>query len=291
LDQDWLDHIRIRIDAALDLALGTHLGDSKLLEAARYSVLRGGKRLRPALVYAAAEAVGASQDSADAAAISVELLHAYSLIHDDLPAMDDDALRRGQPTTHIAFDEATAILAGDALQALAFSILGQDDSRTDAHRVKQLRLLGDAVGFQGMALGQAIDLESEGKAVSLDALKAMHAKKTGALITASLLMGAACGEPSDSDWDALAEAGEAIGLAFQIQDDILDETVSTETLGKTQGRDQMLGKSTFPSLMGIEASGQEASALVEIALNALARIDKDTTMLETLARLSVERTN
>ena len=291
MDQDWLDHIRIRIDAALDYALGTHLGNSKLLEAARYSVLRGGKRLRPALVYAAVEAVGAPQDSADAAAISVELLHAYSLIHDDLPAMDDDALRRGQPTTHIAFDEATAILAGDALQALAFSILGQDDSRTDAHRVKQLRLLGDAVGFQGMALGQAIDLESEGKAVSLDALKAMHAKKTGALITASLLMGAACGEPSDSDWDALKKAGEAIGLAFQIQDDILDETVSTETLGKTQGRDQMLGKSTFPSLMGIEASGQEASALVEIALNALARIDKDTTMLETLARLSVERTN
>ena len=291
MDQDWLDHIRIRIDAALDYALGTHLGNSKLLEAARYSVLRGGKRLRPALVYAAAEAVGASQDSADAAAISVELLHAYSLIHDDLPAMDDDALRRGQPTTHIAFDEATAILAGDALQALAFSILGQDDSRTDAHRVKQLRLLGDAVGFQGMALGQAIDLESEGKAVSLDALKAMHAKKTGALITASLLMGAACGEPSDSDWDALTQAGEAIGLAFQIQDDILDETISTETLGKTQGRDQMLGKLTFPSLMGIEASRQEASALVEIALNALARIDKDTTMLETLARLSVERAN
>ena len=291
MDQDWLDHIRIRIDAALDYALGTHLGNSKLLEAARYSVLRGGKRVRPALVYAAAEAVGASQDSADAAAISVELLHAYSLIHDDLPAMDDDALRRGQPTTHIAFDEATAILAGDALQALAFSILGQDDSRTDAHRVKQLRLLGDAVGFQGMALGQAIDLESEGKAVSLDALKAMHAKKTGALITASLLMGAVCGEPSDTDWDALTEAGEAIGLAFQIQDDILDETVSTETLGKTQGRDQMLGKSTFPSLMGIEASRQEASALVEIALDTLARIDKDTTMLETLARLSVERAN
>ena len=291
MDQDWLEHIRIRIDAALDHALGAHLGDSKLLEAARYSVLRGGKRLRPALVYAAAEAVGASQDSADAAAISVELLHAYSLIHDDLPAMDDDALRRGQPTTHIAFDEATAILAGDALQALAFSILGQDDSRTDAIRVKQLKLLGDAVGFQGMALGQAVDLESEGKAVSLDALKAMHAKKTGALITASLLMGAACGEASDSDWDALTQAGEAIGLAFQIQDDILDETVSTETLGKTQGRDQMLGKSTFPSLMGIEASEQEASALVEIAINALAQIDKDTTMLETLARLSVERTN
>jgi len=142
LDQDWLEQIRIRIDQALDNALGTHLGDSKLLDAARYSVLRGGKRLRPALVYAAADAAGASPDAADAAAIAVELLHAYSLIHDDLPAMDDDALRRGQPTTHIAFDEATAILAGDALQALAFSILGETDSRTDRMRVKQLNLLG-----------------------------------------------------------------------------------------------------------------------------------------------------
>jgi geranylgeranyl pyrophosphate synthase len=291
LDQDWLEQIRARIDQALDTALGKHLGDSRLLEAARYSVLRGGKRLRPALVYAAADAVGASRDAADTAAISVELLHAYSLIHDDLPAMDDDALRRGQPTTHIAFDEATAILAGDALQALAFSILGEVDARTDSMRVKQLRLLGEAVGFRGMALGQAIDLESEGKALSLDALKAMHAKKTGALITASVLMGAACGDPSDADWNALTEAGQAIGLAFQIQDDILDETASTETLGKTQGRDQLLGKSTFPSLLGIEASAEHANELVEIAYKALARLSGDTTILEQLARLSVERTN
>ena len=291
MDQDWLEQIRIRIDQALDNALGTHLGDSKLLDAARYSVLRGGKRLRPALVYAAADAAGASPDAADAAAIAVELLHAYSLIHDDLPAMDVDALRRGQPTTHIAFDEATAILAGDALQALAFSILGETDSRTDRMRVKQLNLLGEAVGFRGMALGQAIDLESEGKALSLDALKAMHAKKTGALITASVLMGAACGNPSDDDWDALTQAGQAIGLAFQIQDDILDEIAPTETLGKTQGRDQILGKSTFPSLLGLEPSEQEAYALVEIAQEALARVAGDTTMLEQLARLSVERTN
>ena len=291
MDQDWLERTRIRIDQALDNALGTHLGDSKLLDAARYSVLRGGKRLRPALVYAAADAAGASPDAADAAAIAVELLHAYSLIHDDLPAMDDDALRRGQPTTHIAFDEATAILAGDALQALAFSILGETDSRTDRMRVKQLNLLGEAVGFRGMALGQAIDLESEGKALSLDALKAMHAKKTGALITASVLMGAACGNPSDDDWDALTQAGQAIGLAFQIQDDILDEIAPTETLGKTQGRDQILGKSTFPGLLGLEPSEQEAYALVEIALEALARVAGDTTMLEQLARLSVERTN
>ena len=291
MDQNWLEQIRMRIDQALDNTLGTHLGDSKLLDAARYSVLRGGKRLRPALVYAAADAAGASPDAADAAAIAVELLHAYSLIHDDLPAMDDDALRRGQPTTHIAFDEATAILAGDALQALAFSILGEADSRTDQMRVKQLNLLGEAVGFRGMALGQAIDLESEGKALSLDALKAMHAKKTGALITASVLMGAACGNPSDDDWDALTQAGQAIGLAFQIQDDILDEVAPTETLGKTQGRDQMLGKSTFPGLLGLEASEQEAYALVEIAQEALARVAGDTTMLEQLARLSVERTN
>ena len=291
MDQDWLEQIRIRIDQALDNALGTHLGDSKLLDAARYSVLRGGKRLRPALVYAAADAAGASPHAADAAAIAVELLHAYSLIHDDLPAMDDDALRRGQPTTHIAFDEATAILAGDALQALAFSILGEADIRTDRMRVKQLNLLGEAVGFRGMALGQAIDLESEGKALSLDALKAMHAKKTGALITASVLMGAACGNPSDDDWDALTQAGRAIGLAFQIQDDILDETAPTETLGKTQGRDQILGKSTFPSLLGLKASEQEAYALVKIAQGALARVAGDTTMLEQLARLSVERTN
>ena len=291
MDQNWLEQIRMRIDQALDNALGTHLGDSKLLDAARYSVLRGGKRLRPALVYAAADAAGASPDAADAAAIAVELLHAYSLIHDDLPAMDDDALRRGQPTTHIAFDEATAILAGDALQALAFSILGEADSRTDQMRVKQLNLLGEAVGFRGMALGQAIDLESEGKALSLDALKAMHAKKTGALITASVLMGATCGNPSDDDWNALTQAGQAIGLAFQIQDDILDEVAPTETLGKTQGRDQMLGKSTFPGLLGLEASEQEAYALVEIAQEALARVAGDTTMLEQLARLSVERTN
>jgi len=291
LENDWHEQIRVRIDQALEHTLGTHLGQSRLLDAARYSVLRGGKRLRPALVYAAADAVGAQRERADAAAISVELLHAYSLIHDDLPAMDDDALRRGQPTTHIAFGEATAILAGDALQALAFSILGAEDTRTDSARVRQLRLLGDAVGFQGMALGQAIDLESEGKKLSLEELKSMHAKKTGALITASVLMGAACGDSSDEEWTALTEAGQAIGLAFQIQDDILDETASTEALGKTQGRDLALGKSTFPSILGLEDSQRQARALVEIATNALERIDGDTTILEQLARLSVERTN
>jgi geranylgeranyl pyrophosphate synthase len=205
--------------------------------------------------------------------------------------MDDDILRRGQPTTHIAFDEATAILAGDALQALAFSILSRADSRTDSVRVQQIRILGDAVGFQGMALGQAIDLESEGKVLSLDALKAMHAKKTGALITASILMGAVCGSTSDNEWRELTRAGQAIGLAFQIQDDILDETASTETLGKTQGRDHYLKKSTFPSMTGLESSQIEAQSLVAKAKSALERLPKDTTLLQDLARLSVERTN
>ncbi len=289
--QYWLDQIRDRIDYELDKALGSHLGSSRLLEAARYSALHGGKRLRPALVYAAADAFGAPMDAADSAAIAVELLHVYSLIHDDLPAMDDDILRRGQPTTHIAFDEATAILAGDALQALAFSILSRADSRTDSVRVQQIRILGDAVGFQGMALGQAIDLESEGKVLSLDALKAMHAKKTGALITASILMGAVCGSTSDNEWRELTRAGQAIGLAFQIQDDILDETASTETLGKTRGRDHYLKKSTFPSMTGLESSQIEAQSLVAKAKSALERLPKDTTLLQDLARLSVERTN
>ena len=291
MNQDWLEQIRIRIDEVLDRTLGSHLGESNLLDAARYSVLRGGKRLRPALVYAAADAVGATLDSADAAAISVELLHAYSLIHDDLPAMDDDTLRRGHPTTHVAYDEATAILAGDALQALAFSILGQEDSRTDVVRVKQLRLLGEAVGFKGMALGQTMDLESEGKVLSIDQLKIMHTKKTGALFTASILMGAVCGNPNKLEWEALKEAGEAIGLAFQIQDDILDQIASTETLGKIQGRDQVLGKSTFPRLLGLTASKKEAYALMKIANTALERVSGNTKILEMLARLSVERTS
>ena len=291
MNQDWLEQIRIRIDEVLDRTLGSHLGESNLLDAARYSVLRGGKRLRPALVYAAADAVGATLNSADAAAISVELLHAYSLIHDDLPAMDDDTLRRGHPTTHVAYDEATAILAGDALQALAFSILGQEDSRTDAMRVKQLRLLGEAVGFKGMALGQTMDLESEGKVLSIDQLKIMHTKKTGALFTASILMGAVCGNPNKLEWEAFKEAGEAIGLAFQIQDDILDQIASTETLGKIQGRDQVLGKSTFPRLLGLTASKKEAYALMKIANTALERVGGNTNILEMLARLSVERTS
>jgi geranylgeranyl pyrophosphate synthase len=224
-----------------------------------------------------------------APAVAVECLHAYSLIHDDLPAMDDDALRRGQPTTHIAFDEATAILAGDALQALAFSELAKDDGRAAEIRIRHIQLLGEAVGFQGMALGQAIDLESEHQRLDLGRLKAMHAKKTGALIEASIEMGAVVATSTPSVVATLREAGSAIGLAFQIQDDILDETASTETLGKHQGRDRMLGKSTFPNLLGLAESEAMARGLVATAHAALARLPGDTTALEGLATLSVER--
>lgn len=285
----WLNDTRQQINQSLDEALGEHLGSSRLLDAARYSVLGGGKRLRPLLVYAAGQAVGANPKHLIAPAVSVECLHAYSLIHDDLPAMDDDALRRGQPTTHIAFDEATAILAGDALQALAFSELAKDDGREAAVRIRHIQLLGDAVGFQGMALGQAIDLESEHQSLDLDALQAMHAKKTGALIEASIEMGAVVATSESSVLDALREAGSAIGLAFQIQDDILDETASTEILGKQQGRDRMLGKSTFPNLLGLSASEAMARDLVKTAHEALARLPGDTSALTGLATLSVER--
>jgi len=287
----WLQSVTNRVNSELDQVLGSHLTSSRLLEAARYSVLGGGKRLRPALVYAAAAAAGASLESADACAVSVELVHTYSLIHDDLPCMDDDALRRGRPTTHIAFDEATAVLAGDALQALAFSVLSKKDRRSDAMRVKQLKLLGDAVGFTGMALGQATDLASEGRVLELNALRFMHEKKTGVLIAASMLMGASCGSTNSDSWKALAEAGRAIGLAFQIRDDILDETTPTKLLGKEQGRDQALGKSTFPRLLGLDNSLAEARRLVAEAHLALAQLDGDTRFLKYLATQSVERSH
>ena len=288
----WLTTTRQRIDLQLDLALSAELGQSRLIEAARYSVLAGGKRLRPALVYAGARATSALAEHADAAAVAVELLHAYSLIHDDLPAMDDDALRRGQPTTHLAFDEATAILAGDALQARAFEILARSDGRSAETRIHQVRLLSEAVGFQGMALGQAIDLESEGVELDLDALQAMHSRKTGALITASILMGASAGQSLDPDaWLALTEAGQAIGLAFQIQDDILDVTATTAHLGKEQGRDQLLKKSTFPKLLGLSGSEEVARSLVERAHLALDRVPGPTDYLKGLATQSVERTH
>jgi len=262
-----------RIEAVLARALDIEGGATeRLLEAMRYSTLAGGKRVRPVLVYATGEALGAPLELLDAAAASVELIHVYSLVHDDLPAMDDDDLRRGRPTCHRAFDEATAILTGDALQARAFEVLAQAPTAIPATaRIDMLRVLGDAIGTRGMAGGQAIDLAAVKQTLSEAALERMHRQKTGALIQASVLLGALSAGLSDApERAALAEFGAEIGLAFQIQDDILDVEGNTSTLGKRAGADAELAKPTYPSVLGLEAARRQALARRDRAIAALA---------------------
>ena len=233
----------------------------RLLEAMRYSTLGGGKRVRPILVYATGEALGASMETLDSPAAAVELIHVYSLVHDDLPAMDDDDLRRGRPTCHRAFDEATAILVGDALQARAFEVLANAPASIDPNaRIEMLRLLADAIGTRGMAGGQAIDLEAVKQTLDEGALERMHRLKTGALIQASVMLGAsAAGISNVAQRAALAEFGAEIGLAFQIQDDILDVEGTTNSLGKRAGADADRVKPTYPSVLGL--AGARAAAL------------------------------
>lgn len=263
-----------RVHAVLDAALPAAESVPQRLHAAqRYAVLGGGKRLRPLLVYFTGEALNLAPSMLDAPAAAVELIHSYSLVHDDLPAMDDDDLRRGQPTTHRAFDEATAILAGDALQVLAFSLLSRDRTpgvSGDA-RLRMIQILADASGTTGMAGGQAIDLAAVGRALSLEELEAMHRLKTGALIRASVLMAAACAPNlSASNWDALDGYSQDIGLAFQIQDDILDVEGNTEEIGKTSGADAARDKPTYPSVLGLEEAKKRAR---ELKLRACERLD------------------
>jgi geranylgeranyl pyrophosphate synthase len=243
----------------------------RLIEAMRYSTLAGGKRVRPVLVYTTGEALGASLELLDAAAAAVELIHVYSLVHDDLPAMDDDDLRRGRPTCHRAFDEATAILTGDALQARAFDVLAQAPAAIPANaRIEMLRVLADAIGTRGMAGGQAIDLEAVKKSVSAAELERMHRQKTGALIQASVLLGAISAGLSDVPQRAALELfGAEIGLAFQIQDDILDVEGNTSTLGKRAGADADRVKPTYPSVLGLEKARAEAQARRDRAIAAL----------------------
>ncbi len=242
-------------------------------EAMRYGVLDGGKRLRPLLVRAACEAVDGHPGAALRAAVAVELIHAYSLIHDDMPCMDNDVLRRGKPTVHVRFGQAQAMLAGDAMQALAFEVLTPDDDvgMPLALQARLCGLLARAAGHAGMAGGQAIDLAATGKPLDEVALCDMHRRKTGALLQASVLMGAACGEPAPADLQALADYGAAIGLAFQVVDDILDATQPSETLGKTAGKDADAGKPTYVSVLGLETARQRARALRAQAHAALAR--------------------
>jgi farnesyl diphosphate synthase len=282
-----------RVQAVLDAALPSADSSPRRLHAAqRYAVLGGGKRLRPLLVYCTGEALGLEPAALDAPAAAVELIHSYSLVHDDLPAMDDDDLRRGQPTTHRAFDEATAILAGDALQVLAFSLLARDRAAgvSAEARLKMIQILADASGTAGMAGGQALDLSAVGRKLNLEDLEAMHRLKTGALISASVLLPAACAPAlSSGDWDALDGYSRDIGLAFQIQDDILDVEGNTADLGKTIGADAARDKPTYPSVLGLAAAKTRARELQLRASARLAPFGKRGEILAWLASYVVDR--
>jgi geranylgeranyl pyrophosphate synthase len=281
-----------RIEHVLDACLALpDSGTPRLREAMRYCALSGGKRLRPLLVYATGESLGAPLQELDAPAAAVELIHAYSLVHDDLPAMDDDDLRRGRPTCHRAFDEATAILVGDALQALAFAVLAEGvNAAAGAARLIMVRLLARASGTSGMAGGQAIDLVSVGQTLGIEALENMHARKTGALIQCSVLLGAvAAGVTAGEEFAALERFGADIGLAFQIQDDILDVEGNAELLGKRTGADAARMKPTYPSTAGLPGARTRAFQLRDRAISTLAPLGARGTALSDLARYVVSR--
>jgi farnesyl diphosphate synthase len=280
----WLS----RVEAALDQALPQASNSPRLDAAMRHAVLGGGKRLRPMLVYAAGRAFGAGEDSLDAAATAVELIHAFSLVHDDLPAMDDDDLRRGRPTVHIAFDVATAILAGDALQALAFEALAKAPLEAGI-RIALVRELATASGAAGMCAGQALDMAATGQTLDLPSLERLHSLKTGALIRAAVRMGALSAAAPMASLTALDAFADALGLAFQIRDDILDVESSSAQLGKTVGKDQAQGKSTYPGLLGVESSRQKLGELSRTMHAALEPFGPDADALRALADFSIAR--
>ncbi|MFZ1872858.1 MAG: (2E,6E)-farnesyl diphosphate synthase [Chania sp.] len=293
-----LQAFRQRSDRALlDYIAPLPFNSGKMVEAMRHGALLGGKRLRPFLVYATGQMFGLSLNNLDAPAAAVECIHAYSLIHDDLPAMDDDDLRRGQPTCHVKFGEANAILAGDALQTLAFSILADADMPDVAirDRLAMISELATASGVAGMCGGQSLDLEAEGQHVDLAALEQIHRHKTGALIRAAVRLGAlAAGEPGRAALPQLDRYAAAIGLAFQVQDDILDVVGETEKIGKRQGADQQHGKSTYPALLGLDSARAKAWDLYQealAALESLAAQSYNTAPLRALASFIIERDN
>jgi farnesyl diphosphate synthase len=293
----WMRPHLDRVEQALSQGIAAD-SPAQLGEAMRYAVLDGGKRLRPLLVLATAEAVGNEASSAAAlrAACAIELIHAYSLVHDDMPCMDNDVLRRGKPTVHVQFGEAQALLAGDALQTLAFEMLTpQDDSVSAAVQAACVGLLARASGYQGMAGGQAIDLASVGQRLGEDQLRQMHRLKTGALLLCSVQMGAACvpGVPAKVQ-AALSRFGQALGLAFQVVDDVLDVTADSATLGKTAGKDEAADKPTYVALMGLDAAKAYADALAAEAVQALADTGLPEARLAALRALTamvVERNN
>lgn len=288
-----LTHWRQRADDALELALRAHvLDDTRLQAAMRHAALLGGKRMRPLLVYATGRMLGASDAALDAPASAVELIHAYSLVHDDLPAMDDDALRRGQPTVHVAFDEATAILAGDALQTLAFRQLADAPAPAEV-RIAMVRELATASGALGMCGGQAFDIDATGRGgdIGLAELERLHAMKTGALLRCAVRLGALAGGAAPATQAALDRYAEALGLAFQIRDDLLDIEADSATLGKTAGKDVAQNKATFPALLGVDGSRARLADLRGVMADAIAPFGDDAAALAELARMVVERSH
>ncbi len=296
--EGFLTHCRNRVDQALNKILPNSSPVSeRLTDAIKYSVFNGGKRVRPVLAYAACQAVGGDEKNADPAACAVELIHAYSLVHDDLPAMDDDDLRRGKPTCHKAYDEASAILAGDALQALAFEVLSHNNRTPEAllsdnQRLRLIQVLGQASGYSGMVGGQAMDLESAGSRLNQAQLILMHEHKTGALIRASIQMGALSHNKVEP-WQLkqLDYYAAAIGLAFQVQDDILDVTADTSTLGKKQGADEALDKPTYVSIMGLEQARQYTLDLCDTAISSLSDFDERAQPLREMAKYIIHRSH
>lgn len=288
---EFLSQSQLRVDKQLETLLPTVSGPAnQLFTAIRYSVFNGGKRVRPVLAYAAAHALGNINQDTDRVAAAVELIHAYSLIHDDLPAMDDDDLRRGKPTCHIAFDEATAILAGDALQTLAFTQLTELENVPPQTVIQSIATLAKAAGTEGMVAGQAIDIASVNNILTIEQLEHMHRQKTGAMIIASIILGAlSSGQASEQQLMALTSYGDAIGLAFQVQDDILDVIGNTSMLGKQQGADQAMNKPTYTSLLGLGGAQEKAMQLHQDAIDAISHFDRNADHLRAIADYIINR--
>jgi farnesyl diphosphate synthase len=289
--KDRITAYQARVDACLDRALppASQLPE-RLHEAMRYAVFNGGKRVRPLLVYAAGESLSVEPDLLDAPAVAIELIHAFSLVHDDLPAMDDDDLRRGKPTVHIQYDEATAILAADALQPLAFSVLASVNETSAGARNALVKLVADACGSVGMTGGQSSDLAAEGQTLTAEELEHMYSLKTGALIHAAIVSPCLLREDmDDSSAAALGAFGHAIGVAFQIKDDILDVEGETHVIGKPSGSDEKLGKATYPGLFGVDASRERCDELLQVALVNLKPFGQSAAPLKWLARYIVDR--
>ncbi len=286
-----LQHYCLRVDSALDSRLQHCSIEPRLQDAMRYALFNGGKRIRPGLIYLCNQLLGGQLSAADAPACAMEAVHSYSLVHDDLPAMDDDDLRRGKPTCHIAFGEACAILAGDALQCSAFEWLAQPQAELQPQlQVRMLAVLARAAGDQGMVAGQAFDLAHVGQSLTLEQLQQMHRHKTGALLTASVELGAlSAGVDSGERYEALRRFGDAIGLAFQVQDDILDIEGDTATLGKPQGSDLAQNKPTFPALLGMSGAREKLQQLHSHAIEALTLFGSEADPLRALADYIVKR--